>query len=356
MEPYKYEFTGLTGEQTETVYSQNGCELSNDYTSVAILENQDLDIEKPEKYAEPIIQLKDIYKTYKMGGTEVQACAGINLTIHKGEFIVIMGPSGSGKSTMMNIIGCLDRPTSGSYNLDGKEVSLLSDDELAVVTNQRIGFVFQKFHLLPGASARENVELPMLYAGVDSGERIAMSVQSLSRVGLGERINHNPNELSGGQMQRVAIARSLVNRPAILLADEPTGNLDSKSGAEIMALFQELHSQGRTIVLITHNPEVAKYGTRVVELKDGEIILDKHIQESERVILNGEKYVEALTEKLNIKGRINILQSFKVAWTALKVNKIRSLLTMLGIIIGVAAVIVMTSIGEGTKYNVMQQI
>jgi len=305
---------------------------------------------------EVIIKLTDIYKTYKMGGTEVNACAGINLTVYKGEFIVIMGPSGSGKSTMMNIIGCLDKPTSGSYTLDKKEVSLLSDDELAVVRNQKIGFVFQKFHLLPGSSAGENVELPMIYAGVSTKERLHMSVQSLTKVGLGDRINHNPNELSGGQMQRVAIARSLVNKPAILLADEPTGNLDSKSGAEIMALFQELHSQGRTVVLITHNHEIARYGTRVVELHDGEIISDKEIHESDRVILKGEDNLKSPTGSLTIRGRMNFFQSFKVAWNALKVNKVRSLLTMLGIIIGVAAVIVMTSIGEGTKYNVMQQI
>ncbi|MEQ8186496.1 MAG: ABC transporter permease [Candidatus Eremiobacterota bacterium] len=354
----QYELQSLTSETPEHMsYSPKGLEEAGNKFSMAAEEiPYDSYREKPSSSSEPIIQLKDIYKTYKMGGTEVHACAGINLNIYKGEFIVIMGPSGSGKSTMMNIIGCLDRPTSGSYNLDGKEVSLLSDDELAVVRNQKIGFIFQKFHLLAGSSSGENVELPMIYAGVNSRERRHMSVESLTKVGLGDRINHNPNELSGGQMQRVAIARSLVNRPAILLADEPTGNLDSKSGAEIMALFQELHSQGRTVVLITHNPEVARYGTRVVELKDGQIISDKHIHESERVILTGENNGAKITGTVTIKGRMNFFQSFKVAWNALRVNKVRSLLTMLGIIIGVAAVIVMTSIGEGTKYNVMQQI
>ena len=276
-----------------------------------------------------IIKIKDFYKTYKMGDTEVQACAGIDLDIPEGEFAIIMGPSGSGKSTLMNIIGCLDRPTSGTYRLDGVEVSTLDDDELARIRNQKIGFVFQKFHLLAGSSARENVELPMIYAGVSSKERTSFAVKSLDRVGLLERMNHNPNELSGGQMQRVAIARSLVNKPSILLADEPTGNLDSKSGAEIMALFQELHRQGRTIVLITHNPEMAKYGTRVIKLYDGKIISDEVVKESERVILASKNNDHAITERVNIRGRMNILQSFKVAWKSLKANKMRSSHTLL---------------------------
>jgi len=307
-------------------------------------------------HRKPVIDLTDVYKIYRMGGTEVEASAGINLKVYAGEFIVIMGPSGSGKSTVMNIIGCLDRPTRGSYLLDGKEVSKLGDDDLAYVRNQKLGFVFQKFHLLAGSSAGENVQLPMIYAGVKTADRLNIARKSLTKVGLADRINHMPNELSGGQMQRVAIARALVNKPPILLADEPTGNLDSRSGDEIMALFQELHRQGTTIVLITHNPEVAKYGTRVVKLHDGRIMSDEKVEESDRIILSHISLQRTTTGLLNMRGRMNFFQSFKVAWNALKSNKMRSLLTMLGIIIGVAAVIVMTSIGEGTRYNVLEQI
>lgn len=302
-----------------------------------------------------IIKLTDVSKVYKMGGEEVYASKDINLEIHEGEFVVIMGPSGSGKSTIMNIIGCLDRPTGGSYLLDGREVSRLSDDELAVVRNQKIGFIFQKFYLLSGLTIRENVELPMIYAGVDTQERHDASKKHLTSVGLGDRMSHTSQEISGGQMQRVAIARSLVNKPALLLADEPTGNLDSKSGSEVMALFQKLHRKGTTIVLITHNPEVAKFGTRYVQLKDGTIVSDELVQE--RVMLSsGEDTSRSLTGRLHMMGRMNVSQSFKIAWNALIANKMRSLLTMLGIIIGVAAVIVMTSIGEGTRQGVMNQI
>ena len=303
-----------------------------------------------------IIKLNNIYKTYKLGGTTVHANADVNLEIHEGEFVVIMGASGSGKSTLMNIIGCLDRPTSGTYELDGKEVSTLDDDELAKVRNQKIGFVFQKFYLLAGLNVKENVELPMVYAGASSKERLLIAEKCLTKVGLADRINHAPNEISGGQMQRVAIARSLVNKPALLLADEPTGNLDSKSGTEIMSLFQKLHSQGTTVVLITHNPEVAKYGTRFVKLKDGEIISDEKIEDSERIILFESDSKHSTTMRLFLRGGMHMTQSLKIALNALKANKMRSLLTMLGIIIGVAAVIVMTSIGEGTRQSVLDQI
>lgn len=302
-----------------------------------------------------IIELSNIYKTYRMGGVDLQACADINLSVEKGEFLIIMGASGSGKSTMMNIIGCLDRPSSGTYKLDGIKVSGMDDDELARIRNRKIGFIFQKFHLLPGISAQENVELPMIYSGFNASDRQRISKKSLRIVGLEERIHHNPNELSGGQMQRVAIARALVNNPPIILADEPTGNLDTKSGSEIMALFQELHRQGRTIILITHNSEMALYGTRVIKLQDGRIISDEHLKENERIIINNGVVENTITSTLNNLGSMNIFKSFKIAWNALKVNKLRSLLTMLGIIIGVAAVIVMTSIGEGTKYSVTQE-
>ncbi len=221
------------------------------------------------------IVLKDVVKTYWMGDTEVRALAGISLTIETGEFTAIMGPSGSGKSTLMNILGCLDRPTSGSYLLDGDEVATLNDDQLAVTRNKKIGFVFQNFNLLARMSALQNVALPMTYAGMEKKERLNKARLALERVGLGDRINHKPNELSGGQRQRVAIARSLVNEPTIILADEPTGNLDTKSGDEIMAIFCELNQQGRTVVLVTHEPDIAAYTRRVVHFRDGKIVEDE---------------------------------------------------------------------------------
>lgn len=221
-----------------------------------------------------IIELKDIKKIYQMGSQEVRALNGVSLSIKKNEYVAIMGPSGSGKSTMMNVIGCLDTPTSGDYILNGTNVSHLTDDELAVVRNREIGFVFQTFNLLPRSNCLANVELPLIYAGIKSSERKEMAADALRKVGLGDRMDHKPNELSGGQRQRVAIARALVNRPSILLADEPTGNLDSKTGVEIMNLFEELYRQGNTIILVTHETDIASHARRIVQLKDGLIESD----------------------------------------------------------------------------------
>lgn len=215
------------------------------------------------------IRLSQVTKTYHLGGETVHALAGLTLEIQPGEFTAIMGPSGSGKSTLMNILGCLDRPTDGSYILDGQEVATLNDDQLATTRNKKIGFVFQSFNLLPRMSTLQNVALPMVYAGVEKKERIARAQQVLTMVGLAERMNHQPNELSGGQRQRVAIARALVNDPTIIMADEPTGNLDTKSGDEVMAIFSELNSQGRTIILVTHEPEIAEHARRIVHVRDG---------------------------------------------------------------------------------------
>lgn len=212
---------------------------------------------------------------YKLGGETVHALAGLTLSISPGEFTAIMGPSGSGKSTLMNILGCLDRPNSGSYMLDGQEVATLNDDQLAITRNKKIGFVFQSFNLLPRMSTLENVALPMVYAGVEKKARLARAREVLTMVGLEERMNHQPNELSGGQRQRVAIARALVNDPTIIMADEPTGNLDTKSGDEVMAIFSELNSHGRTIILVTHEPEIADYAGRVVHVRDGLIERDE---------------------------------------------------------------------------------
>lgn len=222
-----------------------------------------------------VIVIKDIKKTYVNGKLQVPVLHGINLTIYEGEFTSIMGPSGSGKSTFMNILGCLDRPTSGSYRLDGEEVADLSDDELAYVRNKRIGFVFQSFNLLPKLTAQENVALPMIYAGVPKGERNARAAELLTSLGLGERLDHLPSELSGGQRQRVAIARALANNPSIIMADEPTGNLDSKSSIDVMNIFARLYEEGRTIILVTHEPDIATYASRNVVLRDGLIEEDK---------------------------------------------------------------------------------
>lgn len=220
------------------------------------------------------IALKDIVKTYQMGDTVVAALAGVSLDIREGEFTAIMGPSGSGKSTMMNILGCLDRPTSGSYLLDDQEVSTLNDDQLALTRNKKIGFVFQNFNLLPRISALENVALPLIYAGVGAKERRERSAASLASVGLEKRMEHLPNELSGGQRQRVAIARALVNEPSIIMADEPTGALDTKSGDEVMEIFKTLNSYGRTIILVTHEPDIAAHAKRVIHVRDGLIVRD----------------------------------------------------------------------------------
>ena len=241
-----------------------------------IWQDQNL-ITTPE--APVVIELDHIHKTYSMGDVEVHALRGVSLTIRKGEFVAIMGTSGSGKSTTMNIIGCLDRPTRGTYTLDGQDVSQLDKDERADIRSQKIGFVFQGFNLLSRTSAIENVELPMLYAGLDSHERQKRAMEALAAVGLVGREQNHPNQLSGGQQQRVAIARALVNHPALILADEPTGNLDSRTSIEVMEIFQRLNrEQGITLVLVTHEPDIAEYAQRVVVFKDGKIKKDYEIE------------------------------------------------------------------------------
>jgi putative ABC transport system ATP-binding protein len=222
-----------------------------------------------------LIGLDNVMKVYQMGDVEVRALRGVTLSVEKGEFVAIMGSSGSGKSTLMNIVGCLDRPSAGRYLLAGRDVSRLSRDELADIRNRTLGFVFQSFNLLSRTSAVENVELPLLYQGVSTRERVRRASEALGRVGLGKRLDHHPSQLSGGQQQRVAIARALVSNPQVVLADEPTGNLDSRTSVEVMALFQTLGASGITVVLVTHEPDIAQYAARVVVMKDGRVQSDQ---------------------------------------------------------------------------------
>jgi putative ABC transport system ATP-binding protein len=222
----------------------------------------------------PVIELVDVTKTYRSGFLAVDALRGVSLSVQPGEYLAVMGPSGSGKSTLMHILGCLDVPSSGSYRLAGDDVARLGEEDLATIRNRRIGFVFQQYNLLPSLTAARNVELPLVYAGVERQERRRRALESLERVGLGDRVEHRPNELSGGQQQRVAVARALVTEPEVILADEPTGNLDSTTTTEVLGLFSELHRAGRTLVLITHEPEVAEQARRVVRIRDGLIAAD----------------------------------------------------------------------------------
>ena len=224
-----------------------------------------------------IIDIKNIEKTYPLGLERVHALRGISMAIEENEYVAIMGPSGSGKSTLMNILGCLDTPTSGYYELEGERVSTMDDDQLAGIRNRKIGFVFQTFNLLPRADALKNVELPLIYSGLSTRERRARAIRALEAVGLADRVHHRPNELSGGQRQRVAIARAIVNDPSILLADEPTGNLDSKTGKEILSIFRELHDRGNTIILVTHEDYIARNSRRIVQLLDGVIEKEQHL-------------------------------------------------------------------------------
>ncbi len=228
-----------------------------------------------EAFDGPMIEAEDLWRTYQMGAEEIHALRGVSFLIRKGEYVAVMGPSGSGKSTLMNLIGCLDTPTKGRYVLRGKVVSEMNDDELAAVRNREIGFVFQTFNLLPRASALHNVELPLVYAGVPKEKRLERAKQALEMVDLGDRMSHKPNELSGGQRQRVAVARALVMNPAILLADEPTGNLDTVTGEDIMRLFERLHASGNTIILVTHERDIADHAFRTIHIRDGRIESDE---------------------------------------------------------------------------------
>ena len=302
---------------------------------------------------ETILELSEIEKHYKNGDTTVRALDGVSLKIRRGEFVAIMGQSGSGKSTLMNILGCLDSPTAGSYKVLGREAANLEPDELASLRRETFGFVFQKYNLLATASAGENVEIPSVYAGLPKHKRVERAASLLASLGLGDRTAHRPSELSGGQQQRVAIARALVNDPPVILADEPTGALDSKSGDEVLALLKQLHAEGRTIILITHAENVARHAGRIVRIQDGRILEDTGSfteQATESVAANNRSFESAVGLMASVQ------EALVTAWRSLGVNIFRTMLTLLGIIIGVAAVVAMLAVGEGSRQKVLDRI
>lgn len=297
-----------------------------------------------------MIEIKDAVKTYRMGENEVRALRGVSLSIQDGDFVAIMGPSGSGKSTLAHILGLLDVPSSGSYKLNGKEVSGLSEDELAVVRRDEIGFIFQQFNLLPRMSAIENVMLPLLYSKKEQGDQSATEL--IDRVGLSQRGDHRPNELSGGQQQRVAIARALVNKPRMILADEPTGNLDSVSEKEVLALLRELNAQGITIVMVTHEETIGKEAKRLIRMRDGQIVSDERREPIQTVQLQA----NPSSQSVQPFHLTEMLEHFRQGFKTLAVNKIRTGLSMLGILIGVAAVVAMLAVGRGAQKAIEGQL
>jgi macrolide transport system ATP-binding/permease protein len=299
-----------------------------------------------------LLELTDLHKHYQNGDSIVRALDGVSLNIRRGEFVAIMGQSGSGKSTLMNIIGCLDRPTAGSYRVMGREAAHLSPDELAALRRETFGFVFQRYNLLATASAGENVEIPSVYAGLAKRQRVERARRLLERLGLGDRIDHRPAELSGGQQQRVAIARALVNDPPVILADEPTGALDSHSGEEVLALLKQLHAEGRTIILITHAENVAKNASRIVRIQDGRIIEDSGSANEAQALREAKQLRLAAAVSL----AASLQEALVTAWRSLRVNLFRTVLTLLGIIIGVAAVVAMLAVGEGSRQKVLDRI
>ncbi|OGP52935.1 MAG: MacB family efflux pump subunit [Deltaproteobacteria bacterium RBG_13_52_11] len=304
-----------------------------------------------------MIELKEITKTYQMGTVQVQALRNVSLKISQGEFIAIMGPSGSGKSTLLHIVGFLDRPDSGSYLLGDRDITELSDDELAILRNRIAGFVFQQFHLLPRISAVENAELPLIYAGKRHLKEKAH--EKMQEVGLSQREAHRPNELSGGEQQRVAIARSLVNEPLIVFADEPTGNLDTKSEEEIITILEDLNKKGKTIVMVTHEQEIAAHAQRIIRMRDGEIVADERKKTKTKkpaVMLQGLSIDAILSESRQTLARAAFMDHFRQALHSIVSHKMRSFLSMVGILIGIASVIAMLALGQGAKESITKQL
>jgi macrolide transport system ATP-binding/permease protein len=299
----------------------------------------------------PLLELHDVRRLYPNGETIVRALDGVSLTIEAGEFVAIMGPSGSGKSTLMNILGCLDRPTSGTYRVAGHDVSKLSLDELAALRCRTFGFVFQRFNLLPQITAAENVEIPAAYAGRPKTERLSRARELLSRLGLGDRTEHKPTELSGGQQQRVSIARALMNEAQVVLADEPTGALDSRSGEEVLALLKELNADGRTVLLITHDPNVAAHANREIRIADGKIVSDER-----KSAAAAPSAVRAVSLEARNRFLPDLVEATKMALRSMRANIFRTALTLLGVVIGVAAVVAMLAIGDGSRQQVMERI
>ncbi|GLR63609.1 MacB family efflux pump subunit [Marinospirillum insulare] len=308
-------------------------------------------MEKQEQKATPLIRLDNITRSFSNGDQTLQVLKGIDLTINEGEFVAIIGSSGSGKTTLMNLLGCLDRPSSGDYYFRGQLVNQLTKDELAHLRRDAFGFVFQSYNLLPGTPAVNNVELPAIYAGQPPAIRRTRALELLAKLGLSDRTDHLPGQLSGGQQQRVSIARALMNGGQIILADEPTGALDSKSGIEVMQLLKELSAQGHTLLLITHDPEVAAHADRIIEIRDGEIVSDQ-----KSAAVDNPKARLPLPEAAKEQPLIDIWESTKAAFTALHRNLFRTLLTLLGIVIGVASVIAMLAIGDGAKNEIVERI
>jgi macrolide transport system ATP-binding/permease protein len=308
----------------------------------------------PAQDRQPLIELAGVSKLYPSGESVIRAIDQVTLGIEAGEFVAIMGPSGSGKSTLMHILGCLDRPTSGRYRVAGHDVSTLDPDELAALRSRTFGFVFQRFNLLPTVSAAENVEIPAIYAGRPRGERLRRARELLSGLGLADRAEHRPSELSGGQQQRVSIARALMNEPPVVLADEPTGSLDSRSGEEVLSLLAKLNADGRTVVLITHNQDVADHARRIIRISDGRIIED-HRRAAARVTAAANRLDEV---ELRRRSRLlpDLVEAVKMALRSMRVNIFRTALTLLGVVIGVAAVVAMLAIGDGSKQQVLERI
>ncbi|MDR6433730.1 MacB family efflux pump subunit [Brucella pseudogrignonensis] len=307
---------------------------------------------------EPLIKLKAIRREYPSGDSSIAVLKDVDLTIHAGEMVAIVGASGSGKSTLMNILGCLDRPTSGSFEVSGRETALMDGDELAALRREHFGFIFQRYHLLAELTALGNVEIPAIYAGVDPATRAKRATALLQRLGMGERLHHKPGQLSGGQQQRVSIARALMNNANLILADEPTGALDKQSGEEVLRILGELHAEGRTVIIVTHDMSIANKADRIIEISDGEIIADRQVEKSTPVESLPEETVSGNTKPAlslhAVAGAIR--EAFLMAMLSMRAHKLRTFLTMLGIIIGIASVVSVVALGQGSQQKVLADI